>query len=89
MAKRIAKTISLFDLMTKYPTEQHAIDYLESIRWGDSPFCTRCGCDSKIKADEFTFRLNEGNCQIDTEGRMVSLFKGMVGKTITYQQLTA
>ena len=80
MAKRIAKTISLFDLMTKYPTEQHAIDYLESIRWG---------CDSKIKADEFAFRLNKGNCQIDTEGRMVSLFKGMVGKTITYQQLTA
>ena len=39
--------------------------------------------------DEFTFRLNEGNCEIDTEDRLVSLFRGMPGKTITYAQLTA
>ena len=39
--------------------------------------------------DEFTFRLNEGNCEIDTDERLVSLFQGMPGKTITYAQLTA
>lgn len=39
--------------------------------------------------DEFTFRLNEGNCEIDTEDRLDSLFKAMVGKTITYKELTA
>ena len=50
MAKRIAETISLFDLMTKYPTEQHAIDYLERIRWGDTPYCTKCGGLEKITA---------------------------------------
>ena len=39
--------------------------------------------------DEFTFRLNEGSCEIDTDERLVSLFQGMPGKTITYAQLTA
>ena len=46
--KRRATTISLFDLMTRYPTEQDAIDYLEHIRWGDKPCCTRCGDPGKI-----------------------------------------
>ena len=39
--------------------------------------------------DEFTFRLNEGNCEIDTEDRLASLFLAMVGKKITYAELTA
>ena len=38
--------------------------------------------------DEFTFRLNEGNCEIDTEDRLASLFRAMVGKKITYAELT-
>ena len=39
--------------------------------------------------DEFTFRLNEGNCEIDTEDRLASLFRAMAGKKITYAELTA
>ena len=39
--------------------------------------------------NEFTFRLNEGNCEIDTEDRLDSLFRAMTGKTITYDELTA
>ena len=39
--------------------------------------------------DEFTFRLNEGNVQIDTLDRIGSLFGAMDGKTITYAELTA
>ena len=39
--------------------------------------------------DEFTFRLNEGNCEIDTEDRLASLFKSMVGKKITFRKLIA
>ena len=38
--------------------------------------------------NEFTFRLNEGNCRIDTEKRMYSLFRNMIGKTITHKELT-
>lgn len=38
--------------------------------------------------NEFTFRLNEGNCQIDTADRMVALFGAMPGKNITYAGLT-
>ena len=39
--------------------------------------------------DEFTFRLNEGNCEIDTEDRLTSLFNAMVGKKITFKKLIA
>ena len=39
--------------------------------------------------DEFTFRLNEGNCEIDTEDRLESLFNAMVGKKITFKKLIA
>ena len=37
--------------------------------------------------DEFVFRLNEGNRQIDTRDRMVSLFKGIVNNRISYKEL--
>ena len=39
--------------------------------------------------NEFTFRLNDGNCEIDTEDRLDSLFQSMVGKTISFKKLTA
>ena len=39
--------------------------------------------------NEFSFRLNEGNCKVDTENRLASLFVRMVGKTITYKELVA
>ena len=37
--------------------------------------------------NEATFRLHEGNCQIDTADRMTALSQGMVGKRLTYRQL--
>ena len=37
--------------------------------------------------NEFTFRLNEGNCQVDTEDRVAALFGVMSGKTMTYKGL--
>ncbi len=39
--------------------------------------------------NEFTFRLNEGNCERDTQDRLDDLFLAMVGKTITYRELTS
>lgn len=38
--------------------------------------------------NEFSFRLNDGNCEIDTQDRLNSLFAGMHGKQITYKELT-
>lgn len=38
--------------------------------------------------DEFTFRLNEGNVERDTQDRLDDLFRAMVGKRITYRELT-
>ncbi len=39
--------------------------------------------------NEFVFRLNEGNCSIDTIDRMSSLLGNMDDKTITYKELVA
>ncbi len=38
--------------------------------------------------NEFNFRLNEGNCEIDTIDRIRSLCKFAVGKRLTYKELT-
>ena len=38
--------------------------------------------------DEFSFRLDKGNCAIDTIDRVRSLIKGSVNKRLTYQDLT-
>ncbi len=39
--------------------------------------------------NEFAFRLNDGNCAVDTTDRLKALFEAMPGKTITYKELTA
>lgn len=39
--------------------------------------------------NEFVFRLNDGNCQRDTQDRLDSLFSCMAGKHITYKGLTS
>ncbi len=39
--------------------------------------------------DEFVFRLNEGNCRIDTMDRIKSLCVASAGKTLTYKRLIA
>lgn len=37
--------------------------------------------------NEFTFRLNEGNCEQEAQYRWGDLFRAMVGKSITYREL--
>ena len=53
--KRVANTLSLFELMQMYPTEEDAIRYMERIRWGDTPCCTRCGSTDKISPNKKRF----------------------------------
>ena len=43
-------------------------------------------CDLYVA--EFVFRLNEGNCQIDTVDRLESLIRAGVGRRLTYAKLT-
>ena len=40
-------------------------------------------------ADEFTFRLNQGNCEVDTIDRMASFVERMGGKRMSYRELVA
>jgi transposase-like protein len=42
---------------------------------------------TQLYVDECTFRLNEGNCKIDTVDRLRSLVLGMKGKRLTYKML--
>ena len=37
--------------------------------------------------DEFAFRLNEGNCEVDTIDRIAALAKGFGGKRLSYKEL--
>ena len=46
--KRRATTLSLFEIMQMYPTEESAYQYFEGLRWGDKPVCMKCGCDEKV-----------------------------------------
>lgn len=39
--------------------------------------------------NEFAFRLNEGNCEVDTMDRIAALCKGIQGKRIPYQELVS
>jgi transposase-like protein len=41
----------------------------------------------QLYIDEFVFRLNEGNCVIDTVDRLESLVQGVAGKRLTYRML--
>lgn len=63
MTKRTAQTLSLFDLMQMYPTELDAIRYMERIRWGDTPCCTRCGGTDKITEQKKPGEYWCGDCR--------------------------
>lgn len=39
--------------------------------------------------NEFTFRLNEGNCEVDTKDRIASLSQALCGKRLRYRELVA
>ena len=61
---RRAKTIGWLDLVEMFPTEQSAIDYLDRMRWGESPACTRCGQAEKITSQpKFPGRWWCGHCR--------------------------
>ena len=63
MTKRKATTLSLFELMTAYPTEADAVRYLERITWGDDPACTRCGVEKITPQREHLGRYWCGGCR--------------------------
>ena len=77
MTKRIADTLSLFDLTDKISLNKKS--------FGDN--WSKKHCHQYV--NEFAFRLNEGNCERDTQDRLDDLSWAMSGKTITYQELTA
>lgn len=63
MKKRKATTLSLFQLSDKYKTQDEAIEYFEKIRWGDKPYCPKCGCDSKITPQKKKGNYWCGDCR--------------------------
>ena len=39
---------ALCELYEQFPTKQSAIEYFEELRWGDTPFCTKCGATEHL-----------------------------------------
>lgn len=78
--KRIAKTLSLFDLMEVFPTKESAIAYFEGLRWGDTPRCTKCGCSGRITAQKkIAGRHWCGDCR--------SYFTALTGTPLEYAKV--
>ncbi len=53
------------DLMTiakEFPTQQACIDHLEKVRFGDDPFCPRCGVVDECARKSETKHVNRWNC---------------------------
>ena len=42
------KIFTLCELYEQFPTKQSAIEYFEELRWGDTPFCTKCGATEHL-----------------------------------------
>ena len=63
MKKRKAETLSLYQIMEKYPTNEAAIRYFEGLRWDDKPVCTKCGCYNKIKEQRKIGQYWCGDCR--------------------------
>ncbi len=61
MTKRIANTLSLFSNMEMYRNQLPNICSLVCV-WPLVTICKHC----QKYVNEFTFRLNEGNCECDT-----------------------
>ena len=58
-----AKTLSLFQLMTLYPTKESAIKYFEDQVWNKEVACSKCGCNSKLKRQKDGFNYWCGDCR--------------------------
>ena len=54
MAKRVAKTLSLFQLMGMFPDDDTATRFFEDLRWQDKQTCARCGGDGKLSVNNQT-----------------------------------
>ena len=54
--------MDLIDVFHRFPTQEHCIEHLETLRWADEPFCPLCGCvDVARKADGN--RTGRWNCR--------------------------
>lgn len=63
MSKRIATTLSLFQLNQMFPTVESAVQYFERVRWHDHPVCAKCGQDDKITAQKKVGTYWCGSCR--------------------------
>ena len=63
MSKRIATTLSLFQLSAMFPTVESAVRYFEGVRWNGSPVCTKCQSAEKITAQQKVGTYWCGSCR--------------------------
>ena len=63
MSKRIATTMSLFQLTQLFPTVESAMRYFERVRWNGSPVCTKCDKAEKITPQKKVGTYWCGSCR--------------------------
>ena len=80
---RKAEILSIYSFMKKIPDEAR---FYRPVK-GYQKLIVNHSMGEYVK--EFTFRLNQGNCQIDTVDRMRSFIVGSVNKYISYRELIA
>ncbi len=47
-AKGTAETISIVQLLRKFPDQETCMEWLEKVRWNGEPACAHCGCTDNI-----------------------------------------
>ncbi len=58
MSQHVAHTKSILEIITQFATDDHAVAWLEAIRWGGVPQCTHCHSTIKItkaKSKKYTY----------------------------------
>lgn len=56
--------MNLFETIRRFPDQQACIDYLESVRYKDGPYCPHCASadESKVRRSNLKSRVGRWNC---------------------------
>lgn len=62
-SKAKKKRISLFELMEMFPTEETAMQYIESVRWNGARYCGHCGSFRTVESKHPTMPYRCKDCR--------------------------
>lgn len=54
--------MDIFEVTTRFPTQQACIDHIEAIRFKNGPFCPLCGSVENVRRSNLKSRVGRWNC---------------------------